>query len=69
MRLVVHRPGRDPVELESDGGAVYELGMRERDHGVPLQPYPDGREQQIDGNPAAPAGVPPLIRSRPPARS
>jgi hypothetical protein len=42
LRLVVHRPGRDPVELESDGGAAYELGMRERDHGVPLQPYPDG---------------------------
>jgi len=42
MRLVVHRPGHDPVELESARGAAYELGMRERDHGVPLQPYPDG---------------------------
>jgi len=42
MRLVVHRPGQDPVELESARGAAYELGMRERDHGVPLQPYPDG---------------------------
>jgi hypothetical protein len=42
MRLFVHRPGRDRVELECDGGAAYELGMREHDHGVPLQPYPDG---------------------------
>ena len=42
MRLVVHRPGRDPAELECVRGAAYELGMRERDHGVPLQPYPDG---------------------------
>jgi hypothetical protein len=42
MRLFVHRPGRGPVELECDRGAAYELGMRERDHGVPLQPYPDG---------------------------
>jgi hypothetical protein len=41
MRLFVHRPGRDPVELECNRGAAYELGMRERDHGVPLQPYPD----------------------------
>jgi hypothetical protein len=42
MRLVVRRPGHDPLVLESAGGAAYELGMRERDHGVPLQPYPDG---------------------------
>jgi hypothetical protein len=41
-RLVVHRQGHHPLELESAGGAAYELGMRERDHGVPLQPYPDG---------------------------
>ena len=24
------------------GGAAYELGMREKDHGMPLQPFPDG---------------------------
>jgi hypothetical protein len=42
MRLFVHRPGHDRVELSCAGGAAYELGMRERDHGVPLQPYPDG---------------------------
>jgi hypothetical protein len=44
LRVVVRRPGRDPLELACAGGAAYELGMRERDHGVPLQPYPDGPE-------------------------
>jgi hypothetical protein len=28
--------------LRSDHGGAYELGMRERDHGVPLAPFPDG---------------------------
>jgi hypothetical protein len=42
MRLTVSRPGREAVELELDGGAAYELGMRETDHGVPIQPFGDG---------------------------
>ena len=29
------------MTLTTDGGAVYELGMRERDHGIALQPFPD----------------------------
>ena len=43
MRLVVERP-RDERrwELAVPGGATYELGMRERDHGVEIQPHPDG---------------------------
>jgi hypothetical protein len=43
MRLVVERPadGRR-WELTVAGGAAYELGMRERDHGIEIQPYPDG---------------------------
>jgi hypothetical protein len=41
MRLTVERTGGEPVTLSTDGGAVYELGMRERDHGVALQPFPD----------------------------
>jgi hypothetical protein len=43
MRLVVERPadGRR-WELTIPGGAAYELGMRERDHGIEMQPYPDG---------------------------
>ncbi len=42
MRLSVERSGRAPVELSVAGGAAYELGMREHDHGMPIQPYPDG---------------------------
>jgi hypothetical protein len=29
-------------ELVVPGGAAYELGMREHDHGIPIQPFPDG---------------------------
>jgi hypothetical protein len=42
MDLEVLRRGRAPLALACPGGATYELGMREHDHGVPLQPYPDG---------------------------
>ena len=42
MRLSVEREGRPPLELAMDAGAAYELGMRERDHGVAVQPYRDG---------------------------
>jgi hypothetical protein len=42
MALVVRRKGRPEVELRVDGGATYELGMRERDHGMEIQPFPDG---------------------------
>jgi hypothetical protein len=42
MRLSVERKGRPPLELSVPSGAAYELGMRERDHGMAVQPYPDG---------------------------
>ena len=42
MRLEVTRPGEPPLELTTPFGATYELGMREHDHGVELQPFPDG---------------------------
>ena len=42
MRLQVERDGSAPAELVVQGGAAYELGMRERNHGVPIQPFPDG---------------------------
>jgi hypothetical protein len=42
MRLSVERDGGPPAELTVEGGAAYELGMRERDHGMPIQPFPDG---------------------------
>ena len=42
MDLVVSRPGRPPLTLRSPGGAAYELGMREHDHGMAIQPFSDG---------------------------
>jgi len=42
MRLSVARPGSPPVQLVLTGGAAYELGMRETDHGMAIQPFPDG---------------------------
>jgi hypothetical protein len=42
LELTVERPGRPPRELTLPGGGAYELGMRETDHGIPVQPYPDG---------------------------
>lgn len=42
LELTVERRGREPVRLECAGAAAYEIGMRETDHGIPLQPHPDG---------------------------
>ncbi|HEY1360148.1 MAG TPA: hypothetical protein VGF21_17750 [Thermoleophilaceae bacterium] len=42
MSLTVERDGAPPLDLRVDGAAAYELGMRERDHGMEIQPYPDG---------------------------
>ncbi|MGH2952482.1 MAG: hypothetical protein ACRDK9_00475 [Solirubrobacterales bacterium] len=42
LELTVERKGAEPLRLESIGAAAYEIGMRETDHGIPLQPYPDG---------------------------
>jgi hypothetical protein len=42
MRLQVSRKGGAGTELVVPCGAAYELGMRERDHGIEIQPYPDG---------------------------
>ena len=42
MRLRVSRRGRASTELVVARGAAYELGMRERDHGIAIQPFPDG---------------------------
>jgi len=42
MRLHVSLNGGAPLELVSPAGATYELGMRERDHGMEIQPFPDG---------------------------
>ncbi len=42
LALVVERKGREPRRLQCTACAAYELGMRETDHGIALQPYPDG---------------------------
>src|SRR5215211_63245 len=42
MALSVERQGAGPLELSVQGAAAYELGMREHDHGMAIQPYPDG---------------------------
>ncbi len=42
LELKVERPGKRHAHLEVAGAAAYELGTRDLDHGVPLQPYPDG---------------------------
>ena len=34
--------GAAPGRLYSPHGAAYELGMREKDHGMEIQPFPDG---------------------------
>jgi hypothetical protein len=42
LELTIERKGAEPRRLECIGAAAYEIGMREADHGIPLQPYPDG---------------------------
>ena len=42
LELEILREGRPADKLELKGGAAYEFGMRETDHGIPIQPYPDG---------------------------
>jgi hypothetical protein len=42
LELTVERPGLPPRRLNLPGGGAYELGMRETDHGIPIQPFPDG---------------------------
>jgi hypothetical protein len=42
LELTVERRGKEPRELRLSAGAAYEFGMRETDHGIPIQPYPDG---------------------------
>jgi hypothetical protein len=42
LELTVERPAAKPLQLSLPAGGAYELGMRETDHGIPIQPYPDG---------------------------
>jgi hypothetical protein len=42
LELTVEQPGRPARRLTLPGGGAYELGMRETDHGIPIQPFSDG---------------------------
>jgi hypothetical protein len=42
LEIEIDRSGGATERLNLSGGAAYELGMRDTDHGIPLQPYPDG---------------------------
>ncbi|HYM54940.1 MAG TPA: hypothetical protein VES97_06225 [Solirubrobacteraceae bacterium] len=43
LELAVELPGGGAARtLHTAHGGAYELGMRERDHGVPIAPFPDG---------------------------
>jgi hypothetical protein len=42
LTFTVRQPGRPARTLRTAYGAAYELGMRERDHGVSIAPFPDG---------------------------
>jgi hypothetical protein len=42
IELTVERQGRPERELALSGGAAYEIGLRETDHGIAVQPHPDG---------------------------
>jgi hypothetical protein len=42
LELTVERRGAPARKLSLGGAAAYEFGMRETDHGIPIQPYSDG---------------------------
>ncbi len=42
LELTIEQPGRPARYLTLPGGSAYELGMRETDHGIPIQPFGDG---------------------------
>jgi hypothetical protein len=42
LEFTVERKGKPPRTIACRGSAAYELGMRETDHGIPLQPFSDG---------------------------
>ena len=42
LELEVERAAASPGCSSSSALAAYEIGMRQTDHGIPLQPYPDG---------------------------
>ena len=42
LELDVELDGGSAETLRVSGAAAYEFGTRDTDHGIPVQPYPDG---------------------------
>ena len=42
LELTVEQDGKPARHLGVLGAAAYEFGTRDFDHGIPVQPYPDG---------------------------
>ncbi len=42
MSLDVERPGHKSTRVEVEASGAYEFGSRDFEHGIPIQPYPDG---------------------------
>jgi hypothetical protein len=42
LELDVEHDGKPAERLTVSGAAAYEFGTRDTDHGIPVQPYPDG---------------------------
>jgi hypothetical protein len=42
LELEIEEDGKPPRRLALSGAGAYELGMRDTNHGIPVQPYPDG---------------------------
>jgi hypothetical protein len=42
LELIIERDGHEARRLACVGAAAYEIGMRETDHGIAVQSYPDG---------------------------
>jgi hypothetical protein len=56
LELIVESEGGEPRKFSVDGAAAYEIGMRETDHGIALEPYPDG--EPVAGSPGASRDAP-----------
>ncbi|MEZ5063049.1 MAG: hypothetical protein R2700_16360 [Solirubrobacterales bacterium] len=42
LQLHVSRSGREDISIRVEGAASYEFGTRRTDHGIDVQPFPDG---------------------------
>jgi hypothetical protein len=42
LDLTIERRRGTPIEIKVEKAATYELGTRRTDHGIPIEPFPDG---------------------------